>query len=82
MHVDSERTAPAPPPTQTSLPLAAPPPTAPPTPPVPSAHATRIAEKGSFTTAHCTCGWFAPARRSRDKARKDARQHTAEAAAG
>ncbi|MFC1420162.1 hypothetical protein [Streptacidiphilus cavernicola] len=40
------------------------------------AHTTRIAEKGSFSTAHCSCGWYAPARRSRDKSRRDAAQHT------
>ena len=38
-------------------------------------HTTTVVEKGSFCTAHCSCGWYAPARRSRDKARKDAAQH-------
>jgi hypothetical protein len=44
-------------------------------------HATTVVEKGSFTTARCACGWFASARRSRDKSRKDAAQHEAEQAA-
>jgi len=40
-----------------------------------TAHLTTVVEKGSFSTAHCSCGWHAPARRSRDKSRKDATQH-------
>ncbi len=40
------------------------------------AHRTSISESGSFTTARCSCGWFAPARRSRDKSRRDATAHT------
>ena len=40
-----------------------------------AAHTTELVEKGSFTTARCLCGWTAPARRSRDKSRKDAAQH-------
>jgi hypothetical protein len=40
-------------------------------------HTTSITEAGSFTTARCSCGWFAPARRSRDKSRRDADAHTA-----
>ncbi|WP_034089172.1 hypothetical protein [Streptacidiphilus albus] len=39
-------------------------------------HRTSINESGSFTTARCSCGWFAPARRSRDKSRRDAAAHT------
>ncbi|MEY9962765.1 hypothetical protein ABIA33_000791 [Streptacidiphilus sp. MAP12-16] len=38
-------------------------------------HETTVAEKGSFSAARCSCGWFAPARRSRDRARKDADEH-------
>jgi hypothetical protein len=38
--------------------------------------ATTIVEKGSFTIVYCDCGWYSPARRSRDKARKDAAQHS------
>ena len=41
-------------------------------------HSTTIKEKGSFATARCTCGWVSAARRSRDKARKDAAKHEAE----
>lgn len=41
-------------------------------------HRTTIDEKGSFATARCTCGWVSSARRSRDKARKDAAKHEAE----
>ncbi|MFC1409525.1 hypothetical protein ACEZCY_09455 [Streptacidiphilus sp. N1-12] len=43
-------------------------------------HLATVVEKGSFSTASCGCGWSAPARRSRDKARKDAAQHTAQQA--
>ncbi len=39
-------------------------------------HHTSISESGSFATARCSCGWFAPARRSRDKSRRDATAHT------
>ena len=38
-------------------------------------HETSITENGAFATARCTCGWFAPARRSRDKARRDEDGH-------
>ena len=41
-----------------------------------AAHRTSISESGSFTTARCSCGWSAPARRSRDKSRRDATSHT------
>ena len=41
-------------------------------------HQPYITEAGSFTTARCGCGWFAPARRSRDKARRDVNKHLAE----
>ncbi|MFI9275012.1 hypothetical protein ACIGXM_30515 [Kitasatospora sp. NPDC052896] len=42
---------------------------------VPAEHRAEVAERGSFALASCSCGWFAPARRSRDKARRDAREH-------
>ena len=44
----------------------------------PSGHRTSVSEGGSFSTASCGCGWFAPARRSRDKSRRDADRHLAE----
>jgi hypothetical protein len=35
-----------------------------------------VAERGAFAVAGCDrCGWQGPARRSRDRARKDLRQH-------
>jgi len=37
-----------------------------------------VTEAGSFSTARCGCGWSAPARRSRDKSRRDADKHLAE----
>ncbi|WP_405585238.1 hypothetical protein [Streptomyces sp. NBC_01190] len=40
-------------------------------------HRTSVLEKGSFASARCTCGWRGPARRSRDRARRDATTHTA-----
>ncbi|WP_344463847.1 hypothetical protein [Kitasatospora kazusensis] len=43
-----------------------------------SVHQVTIEERGSFCTATCTCGWFAPARRSRDRARRDAADHLAD----
>ncbi|MER7762053.1 hypothetical protein [Streptomyces sp. NPDC097619] len=45
-----------------------------PEPPGPG-HVTSTAERGSFCTARCSCGWRGPARRSRDLARKDAEAH-------
>ncbi|MFI0736327.1 hypothetical protein ACH4S9_46260 [Streptomyces sp. NPDC021225] len=44
-------------------------------------HRTTTSEKGSFCIARCSCGWYGPARRSRDKARTDASDHAAELAA-
>ncbi|MFB9366717.1 MULTISPECIES: hypothetical protein [Kitasatospora] len=41
-------------------------------------HRVTVEERGSFSTARCTCGWHAPARRSRDKSRRDAAEHLAE----
>ncbi|WP_037842878.1 hypothetical protein [Streptomyces sp. NRRL F-5126] len=43
----------------------------------PHRHLTSTAERGSFCSARCTCGWRGPARRSRDLARTDARTHEA-----
>ncbi|MFJ8664162.1 hypothetical protein [Streptomyces sp. NPDC093600] len=40
-------------------------------------HHTTTTERGSFAIATCSCGWTGPARRSRDRARTDARTHTA-----
>jgi len=42
------------------------------------AHRTSVAERGSFTLARCVCGWTGPARRARERARLDAREHTGE----
>ncbi|MBB4924194.1 hypothetical protein [Kitasatospora kifunensis] len=42
-------------------------------------HQIEISERGSFAHAGCDCGWFAPARRSRDRARRDAAEHRAAA---
>lgn len=36
---------------------------------------TTIVEKGNFAHASCACGWRGPARRSRKRARDDARAH-------
>ncbi|MFI5531350.1 hypothetical protein ACIA8O_22745 [Kitasatospora sp. NPDC051853] len=41
-------------------------------------HRVTVEERGSFSTARCTCGWHAPARRSRDKSRRDGAEHSAE----
>ncbi|MEV4616195.1 hypothetical protein AB0K43_26905 [Kitasatospora sp. NPDC049258] len=43
-----------------------------------SDHRVSVDERGSFAFAGCSCGWFAPARRSRDRARRDAAEHQAE----
>ncbi|WP_420492804.1 hypothetical protein [Kitasatospora camelliae] len=43
-------------------------------------HRVSVEERGSFSFAGCSCGWFAPGRRSRDKARRDAADHAAETA--
>ncbi|MFI0944359.1 hypothetical protein [Streptomyces sp. NPDC021020] len=40
-------------------------------------HHASVTERGSFATARCSCGWHGPARRSRDRARRDAQEHTA-----
>ncbi|MDF9814695.1 hypothetical protein [Streptomyces sp. SPB162] len=39
-------------------------------------HRTMVTDKGSFAAAHCSCGWKGPARRARDRARRDAEAHT------
>ncbi|MFF7632208.1 hypothetical protein ACFZB9_03535 [Kitasatospora sp. NPDC008050] len=41
-------------------------------------HRAEVSERGSFAHAACDCGWFAPARRSRDRARRDAAEHLAQ----
>lgn len=38
-------------------------------------HSATTTEHGSFCTARCTCGWTGSARRSRDRARRDAAEH-------
>lgn len=75
----SLRTVPPPGPIPLGPSSAAPSPTRP-LPPAPSTaprstHETSITESGSFATARCGCGWYAPARRSRDKSRRDADAH-------
>ncbi|MDK1476226.1 hypothetical protein QNO07_22860 [Streptomyces sp. 549] len=46
-------------------------------PPDPSGHLTTTEERGSFVSAHCSCGWRGPARRARERARTDAQGHRA-----
>ncbi|MBW1599322.1 hypothetical protein HPT28_20225 [Streptomyces sp. JJ38] len=38
-------------------------------------HTTSLRERGSFVSAHCSCGWRGPARRARARAQADARAH-------
>ncbi|WP_329492412.1 hypothetical protein OG618_21095 [Kitasatospora sp. NBC_01246] len=40
-------------------------------------HRVEIGERGSFCFATCACGWFSPARRSRDLTRREAADHLA-----
>ncbi|MBM7436651.1 hypothetical protein [Streptomyces sp. HB132] len=40
------------------------------------AHSTTTVERGSFCLARCSCGWSGAARRSRDRARTDAQEHS------
>ncbi|MEU6852873.1 hypothetical protein ABZ901_23470 [Actinacidiphila alni] len=40
-------------------------------------HHTSVVERGAFAVARCTCGWKGPARRARDRARRDADEHVA-----
>ncbi|MFJ2192890.1 hypothetical protein ACIOJE_33935 [Kitasatospora sp. NPDC087861] len=40
-------------------------------------HRVAISERGSFAFATCSCGWYSPARRSRDLARREADDHLA-----
>ncbi|MED7952128.1 hypothetical protein ACFVYP_29645 [Kitasatospora sp. NPDC058201] len=40
-------------------------------------HRVAISEHGSFCFATCVCGWFSPARRSRDLTRREAADHLA-----
>ncbi|MFJ3899951.1 hypothetical protein [Streptomyces sp. NPDC090025] len=46
-----------------------------------SRHHATTAENGPFAFASCSCGWRGPARRSRDRARRDVPEHLASAAA-
>ncbi|MER7772184.1 hypothetical protein [Kitasatospora sp. NPDC096140] len=41
-------------------------------------HRVAISERGSFAYATCSCGWYSPARRSRDLARREGAGHLAE----
>ncbi|MFC9330947.1 hypothetical protein [Kitasatospora sp. NPDC057015] len=41
-------------------------------------HRVEITERGSFCFAGCSCGWFRPARRSRELARREAAEHLEE----
>ncbi|MFJ2776667.1 MULTISPECIES: hypothetical protein [unclassified Kitasatospora] len=41
-------------------------------------HRVEIDERGSFSFATCACGWFSPARRSRDLSRREAADHLTE----
>lgn len=43
--------------------------------PLGDAHHTSVIERGSFAVALCSCGWQGPARRARDRARRDADEH-------
>ncbi|GGV90059.1 hypothetical protein GCM10015535_45210 [Streptomyces gelaticus] len=45
--------------------------------PATAGHEPTTVERGSFCTARCSCGWYGPARRSRDRARTDAAEHRA-----
>ncbi|WP_335981209.1 hypothetical protein [Streptomyces sp. CA2R106] len=42
-----------------------------------SRHEVTVVERGSFASARCSCGWKGPARRARDRARRDAAEHSA-----
>ncbi|MBD0673569.1 hypothetical protein BU198_23355 [Streptomyces sp. CBMA156] len=41
-------------------------------------HRLAVSERGSFAFATCSCGWYSPARRSRDLARREGADHLAE----
>ncbi|MBV6701153.1 hypothetical protein KV557_29275 [Kitasatospora aureofaciens] len=41
-------------------------------------HRVAISERGSFAYATCSCGWYSPARRSRDLARREGADHLAD----
>ncbi|WP_078910770.1 hypothetical protein [Streptomyces sp. NRRL WC-3742] len=45
-------------------------------------HRIAISERGSFAFATCSCGWYAPARRSRDLARREGAGHLADSGGG
>ncbi|MFB7476457.1 hypothetical protein [Kitasatospora sp. NPDC056184] len=51
-------------------------PAVPGTTPMPE-HRVAISERGSFCYATCVCGWYSPARRSRDLTRREADDHLA-----
>ncbi|WP_380278142.1 hypothetical protein [Kitasatospora purpeofusca] len=51
-------------------------PAVPGTTPMPE-HRVAISERGSFCHATCACGWYSPARRSRDLTRREAEDHLA-----
>ncbi|MFD4660676.1 hypothetical protein ACFWP2_34265 [Kitasatospora sp. NPDC058444] len=44
-------------------------------------HRLAVSERGSFAFATCSCGWYSPARRSRDLARREGAEHLAESGA-
>jgi hypothetical protein len=39
-------------------------------------HDVAVSDEGSFTVARCSCGWRSFARRSRDLARSEGKDHT------
>ncbi|MFF3115702.1 hypothetical protein ACFVSN_41780 [Kitasatospora sp. NPDC057904] len=45
-------------------------------------HRVAISERGSFAYATCSCGWYAPARRSRDLARREGADHLSDTDSG
>lgn len=45
-------------------------------------HRVAVSERGSFAFATCSCGWFSPARRSRDLVRREGDDHLALAESG
>ncbi|MEU1289893.1 hypothetical protein [Kitasatospora sp. NPDC005856] len=44
-------------------------------------HRLVVSERGSFAFATCSCGWYSPARRSRDLVRREGAEHLAESGA-
>ncbi|MEV7022296.1 hypothetical protein [Kitasatospora sp. NPDC093558] len=45
-------------------------------------HHVAISERGSFAYAVCSCGWYSPARRSRDLARREGADHLSDSVSG